>query len=654
MNAKISATVFLSFLCGPAIAANYYVGASATGNKSGSDINNLMSLSSVNANLQPGDTAYLLDSQGDYTTTIEPARSGTAENKRISYVAYSGHKPTINFGVKLSGWTKVSGVDGVDAIYRTQYGTSVTKPILLTIGLLKEKGEKAMLWNVGNVNGTSGMLNRERNACYDTSCMVPGDHVYKDGYTYVRTYENDNPANHTIYSIKLNTQGIKLIDKDYITIKGITVKYVAKFADVMQGSDHVTFEDNTFNFAFGYGAIDIRESDYFIFRNNIIRGAGSIPAHTAEAISFINADYALIENNDISYFGHNGISMATTRYCIIRNNYIHHGFGKNALIKGWDSLTNVFEHNRSDDSPNADAVKDKHYADHAGIAIGGKHSIVRFNRYLNNSVAMDFTTIINDPTYTSPHHRVYHNVAYGSVPTRNHVHGGIMFYLDQQRDVKIVNNILAENVSGSEKSSGVDVEPSVPSQLGFANAAFIAKINPEIEYNILWSSVNTDKLFDKQSINSFQSAYPNNAKKNIGQNPMLMSTSKTYPDFKLRSGSPAIDAGRFLTTTIGNYSGNTVTVKDARFFIDGFGITTGDKIKVGNNSLVTITNINYGTNVITHNGNISGNAGEGVSFNYTGSAPDIGLYEYGQSDSGTEVAISPPSPPTSLLMQIFQ
>jgi hypothetical protein len=99
-------------------------------------------------------------------------------------------------------------------------------------------------------------------------------------------------------------------------------------------------------------------------------------------------------------------------------------------------------------------------------------------------------------------------------------------------------------------------------------------------------------------------------------------------DFTLPSTSPAIDAGTFLTTTVGAGSGTTLTVADAGFFMDGFGLIAGDMIQVGSQSPVQITAINYGTNAITVAQSISWSAGQGVSLPYSGNKPDIGAYEY--------------------------
>lgn len=100
-------------------------------------------------------------------------------------------------------------------------------------------------------------------------------------------------------------------------------------------------------------------------------------------------------------------------------------------------------------------------------------------------------------------------------------------------------------------------------------------------------------------------------------------------DFKLAQGSPLIDQGASLTTTTSGGSNTTiVNVGQARYFIDGYGITDGDLIRVGNNDPVRIVAINYGSNAITLSDPITYNNGDPVNLVYYGTAPDVGAYEY--------------------------
>jgi len=95
-------------------------------------------------------------------------------------------------------------------------------------------------------------------------------------------------------------------------------------------------------------------------------------------------------------------------------------------------------------------------------------------------------------------------------------------------------------------------------------------------------------------------------------------------DYSLQNGSPCKDAGGFLTTVTASGSGTSVRVADARYFTDGFGVKSGDRIKVGNNPPVSVTSINYSSNTITVDNSISYNAGDGVSYVYEGTRPNIG------------------------------
>ena len=119
----------------------------------------------------------------------------------------------------------------------------------------------------------------------------------------------------------------------------------------------------------------------------------------------------------------------------------------------------------------------------------------------------------------------------------------------------------------------------------------------------------------------------------LRNNPEL--ADPTGGDYTLSSNSPCIDAGAWLTTCNGGgISSTTVTVYDAGYFCDGFGLIDGDTIMVGSNE-VTITDVNYGTNVITVDSSISWSNGDPVSYVYSGSAPDIGAYEFVSSGPDT-------------------
>jgi hypothetical protein len=63
-------------------------------------------------------------------------------------------------------------------------------------------------------------------------------------------------------------------------------------------------------------------------------------------------------------------------------------------------------------------------------------------------------------------------------------------------------------------------------------------------------------------------------------------------DFSMNTGSPLEDAARYLTQANGSgSSSSSLTVDEAGWFMDGWGIVQGDKIRIGSNAAVEITNI---------------------------------------------------------------
>lgn len=113
-------------------------------------------------------------------------------------------------------------------------------------------------------------------------------------------------------------------------------------------------------------------------------------------------------------------------------------------------------------------------------------------------------------------------------------------------------------------------------------------------------------------------------------------------DFHLQLGSPAIGAGTNLTTAVGSGSSSTaLTVADASFFQDGSSITgvQADWIRIGSSTTVQISSINYSTNVITLASAQTWSNGNSIYLykNSSGTIvllstnPDIGAYQYGDT-----------------------
>jgi hypothetical protein len=125
-------------------------------------------------------------------------------------------------------------------------------------------------------------------------------------------------------------------------------------------------------------------------------------------------------------------------------------------------------------------------------------------------------------------------------------------------------------------------------------------------------------------------------------------------DLHLNAVSPAIGAGGPLTTAVGIGSSSTsLTVENAGFFSDGYGLTgvQPDWIRIGASTAVQISSVGYSTNVITLASPVSWTSGASIylyknskgALVLNGANPDIGAYPFGSTS-----ASQPPLPPINL------
>lgn len=126
-------------------------------------------------------------------------------------------------------------------------------------------------------------------------------------------------------------------------------------------------------------------------------------------------------------------------------------------------------------------------------------------------------------------------------------------------------------------------------------------------------------------------AYQSNANPNeansISSDPLFVDWEND--DYDLTASSPYIDAGGPLADTTDGGTGTAISVDNAAPFTDGYdGLFSGDVIRVGTNTAVTITAVDIEANTITVHTSISWIIGDSVCMDYSGSAPDIGAFEY--------------------------
>jgi hypothetical protein len=117
----------------------------------------------------------------------------------------------------------------------------------------------------------------------------------------------------------------------------------------------------------------------------------------------------------------------------------------------------------------------------------------------------------------------------------------------------------------------------------------------------------------------------------------LTITNPGWENFAIRDLRPSStshlrDNGRGLTTTVGSGSSATVvTVAESYWFHDGYGLTRGSAVYVGDDNNLYVTAVNRANSTITVNTAITWSNGEAVGRAYRESGPDIGPYEYGDT-----------------------
>lgn len=448
-----------------------------------------------------------------------------------------------------------------------------------------------------------------------------------------------------------NLASINLIDSSYINIENFTVgndNRAAMWIDARNISGggtthHITISDSSFESKRDYmaGLYFSGNAHHITIKNSTFDAKiGSDEGHY-DAIYFVASrisgvkqtmEYILIEDNDIYGSNHVGLEFqkdgGMMQYIVVRNNTIHnpnhtslnvYGGGSFFLIEnnslydaGSICSTGSCQENVWGSSRDRGAVRDFHH----NLQLWASNSIVRNNLMYNGGKGMIIDNVSTD-------NMIYNNVMYKNCQGLS---------LNTTKDV--YNNVFKNNIMKDNDT------------------------NCYYEERPLYVSLTGDNIANEWMYNVFDDANPirysttddSNTQGNLTWLETNISTifhanmeveagfvdAPNY-DFNLASGSFLINKGGFLTYTNGSgINSNTIVVDDARYFTDGWGLIDGDLIQIRQVGQVRITNVDYSTNTVTIDQNISWKDNQGVSLVYKGLAPDIGAYE-------SESVSSPPS-----------
>lgn len=485
--------------------------------------------------------------------------------------------------------------------------------------------------NPGTLNAPWKKISRANNT------LKAGDTVYIRAGSYEETIHPTNsgkPDNYITYTafngetVTIGgsiTYGADLSDRTWIKIDGLqftdTRKYWIQFWP--NGSYNYIvncdFEatKNTMSWA---GLMIGYHADY----NKIINNSFTSACYPADLLDIYSGSYNLVEGNYFGYSSHTALALQDkglpVEYNIIRNNTFQNRFHnnlaiykgpKNTLVEG-NIILDAGDDCDAESCPKNICGSDRdRSADrdiHSGIQIAAENSIIRKNVLINNGV---FSSGAWNNKITSVGNRIYNNTFY-----RNYY--GLQFLANPEyafSDNITKNNIFSESILYNLKFGAAITDDSNR----FINNKFHGNSTVVFKY--------------RRNVDDIQSQYTkewieNSQLEQSGDEPGFINTSERI--FTLESDSALVDAGAWMTAiTSPSGSGDTFTVEDSRYFSDGFGVITGDKIQIQNQkSTIGIKSIDYNSNKIVVDRSISWKKGDGISLPYTGDGPDIGAFEY--------------------------
>lgn len=479
-------------------------------------------------------------------------------------------------------------------------------------------GTQALPWlTIGKANQAlrAGDTVHIKAGTYNQTIVPAASGTRTQRITY-RAFSND------VVTVSETTGAITLTDRSFITIHGIKFYRLDRFLRINRGTNNIiaycTFDQIRNTGEWGGSRIYGHSRSNWIHHCTFSRYGWYLADDDKGAVLDLGTEdttspdltqFNLIEDNILFSGGHHVLGVFGM-YNVIRNNYVHnenwpdHG-NRNLYISGTDpgSGRNLIEGNRSGYSgypPDNNGS--------SGMSLVSRHNIVRRNSFYHNSnqgIAMSVTaSYLTSPCYNHIYNNTFfHNTLNPDLDSATAGGISLAFYGGTR---SIVGNVMKNNLfHQNDKAFG----------------------NYRVDFSQQTFAGNFEQTGDPLFVNAPLTLNPANA---------------ALPDLNLRAGSPCIDRGIALTQISSpTGSGSQFVVQDAAYFTDGWGIVDGDLIRLhGSTQSAKITRVDYVSNVITVDRDISWTQNQGLSLFYNGSAPDTGAFESG--------APSKPNPPQNL------
>ncbi|MCG8589390.1 MAG: right-handed parallel beta-helix repeat-containing protein [Proteobacteria bacterium] len=538
-------------------------------------------------------------------------------------------------------------------------------------------GTLANTVTLGHANQTAGPG--------EVVCMEPG--VY-DG-EFIDPLNSGNPSEPIVYQRHPGSEGeveitnvtycVRLHTDDWIVVRDITCDG-GTACDGSQPTDvpwkgifavdswHNTFENNVFrniekagihlqgcNGGSQCDPSNPRGSQFNTVRNNVVECIGYRVGHVGRAIEIQKeSHFNLVEDNELGFTGHSTLTaQQNSTHGIFRRNAIYNPWHRGTLLGGGPNLYEsnavvAFSTDR-DDPPVTP------YWANMGISIHGSDNIVRKNYVVHGSGIPLNISPGSNPDLSG--NRIYHNtIAHNEFPAirvRDKAQAAVVLDDTVFMNNLIVNNSLNPPADDPDYPPGGTLSSTAQIYIKMTASDPVAKLtfrNNGIRADAAGALVvyNDTAAPQNSTLNAIDTKSQNNG--GVCPSTWFCDNLEDDPDFvdpfaldgfRLKLGSPAIDAGASLTHVTEVIGPDEIRLADPTFFIDGFGISDGDEIELPGGAARILT-LDYATGVATLDQAVNATVGDAVNLPYLGSAPDLGAAEKGAgSGCGLGMEISP-------------
>lgn len=350
-------------------------------------------------------------------------------------------------------------------------------------------------------------------------------------------------------------------------------------------------------------------------------------------VQYGNPTHVLVQGNHVTHCGHDLMSIGSA-FNIAQNNYLNNDWTdvqgspagyRNVVVIG---NNNVFQKNFLSHSGPGPAK----YRATTLLRVEGSNNIVRQN-VLTNGFDQAFQSTAGSWTPNGSGNRIYNNTAYQiggpawaeQVYAPGYTRGGDVF-----QNNLCVNTRINPPDYDNDVVFWVQDESQGPTLGSSVIANLITPAGGKAPTVMLGPTPGTVPLLQPPAAAPLVQGNLSGPTPAFAHTPLISGSSiaATIVSYQLRAGSPGVDQGAFLTTVTAGGNSATLPVKDASFFIDGFGLIAGDMVKLqGGSQALQVIHVDYAANTITLSQSVTFTSGQGLALDYQGAAPDIGAVE---------------------------